>query len=326
MRRRPIDPWDRTAGGLYVPGRPSLPTRRYLQRMGAAKDCCNVTPPPGCWAVAFSGIANDTCTYCSGYNKTWYVRPANPMVSPYTWTCDLVAACVACGAMSLTLVISDDTITVSLGGATWTKSITSASAAFLTSHTLSFASGSNGCDCTGSSCTITPGYDANGNCPCPYGCATYPCNEPYLFFTGTTPPRIAVSIGDVGDNSCSLCDAYANTTYVLSDAGNCKWALLGVNNSAGCGGVLGSPLLGMEASVGAYSNPPHCSVGDAEWEFHTAVYRGSWTGLYVYPLVKYYGCTPDLPVDGTAVSVTLHKYNDGSGYCDFPDTITLFAP
>jgi hypothetical protein len=68
-RRAPIDPrWDRTPGGLFVPRRPAFPTRRFIQKLGTAKDCCT---PPGC-TYCEDGTTADllvsiACTYNMGY-------------------------------------------------------------------------------------------------------------------------------------------------------------------------------------------------------------------------------------------------------------------
>ncbi len=32
--------WDRTPGGLAIPRRPGLPTKRFIQKLGMTKDCC----------------------------------------------------------------------------------------------------------------------------------------------------------------------------------------------------------------------------------------------------------------------------------------------
>lgn len=55
MRKpRRDDRWDRTLGGLIVPRRVGLPTRRFIQKWGTAKCCCNVVLVP-----------DDTCPICA---------------------------------------------------------------------------------------------------------------------------------------------------------------------------------------------------------------------------------------------------------------------
>ena len=39
--------WDRTDGGLLIPRRPVVPTRRFVQKMGSAHECCG-SPCAGC--------------------------------------------------------------------------------------------------------------------------------------------------------------------------------------------------------------------------------------------------------------------------------------
>ena len=57
-RRRlvPDDPWERTTGGLVVPRRPTLPTRRHIQQHGTAKECCVPICGPCYEGAEFAGI------------------------------------------------------------------------------------------------------------------------------------------------------------------------------------------------------------------------------------------------------------------------------
>jgi hypothetical protein len=47
--------WDRTPGGVIVPRRPTLPTRRFIQKWGTAKCCCG---------------GGGFCNYCTGFSET----------------------------------------------------------------------------------------------------------------------------------------------------------------------------------------------------------------------------------------------------------------
>jgi hypothetical protein len=53
-KRRAVrdDRWDRTPGGLIVPRRPTLPTRRFIQKWGPAKCCCT------------DATGGDDCVFC----------------------------------------------------------------------------------------------------------------------------------------------------------------------------------------------------------------------------------------------------------------------
>lgn len=70
--------WDRTPGGLIVPRRPTLPTRRFIQKWGQVQDCCSA---PGCepiWdgsrpasiSVSIEGVTNGTCVGCDAHNTS----------------------------------------------------------------------------------------------------------------------------------------------------------------------------------------------------------------------------------------------------------------
>lgn len=115
--RRPVldDRWQRTPGNLLVPRRPMLPTRRYIQKMGAAKECCEVlacVDPPytgtipaqlqvdiegttagecdaescaaldGTYVVPYSGTANfGPCGSGASVTVSWYLNlPEYPLI------------------------------------------------------------------------------------------------------------------------------------------------------------------------------------------------------------------------------------------------------
>lgn len=77
-RKRPPDGlWDRTPGGLIVP-RPTLPTRRFIQKMGSGHDCCLSSVWP-------------SCTFCNHHDDTvslFLDVVATVTYSTYTWTLD----------------------------------------------------------------------------------------------------------------------------------------------------------------------------------------------------------------------------------------------
>jgi hypothetical protein len=76
------DRWDRTPGGLFVPRRPTLPTRRFVMgKWGGIKCCCGgAVACPACVgsvasaniSASVSGLANGgSCTGCGDGNGTW---------------------------------------------------------------------------------------------------------------------------------------------------------------------------------------------------------------------------------------------------------------
>lgn len=80
-RRGLADPrWERTPGGLYLPRRPTLPTRRFIQKMGAAEDCCGGTFGP--------------CVACDGNYAplTLIAVVSGAPESPLNGTFELIAA------------------------------------------------------------------------------------------------------------------------------------------------------------------------------------------------------------------------------------------
>lgn len=71
------DLWDRKPGGLIVP-RPTLPTRRFIGKLGMAKDCCLSSA----WPV---------CIFCNHHDDTislFLDLVATVKYSSYTWTLD----------------------------------------------------------------------------------------------------------------------------------------------------------------------------------------------------------------------------------------------
>jgi len=72
------DRWERTGGGLFVPRRPTLPTRRYVVgKLGGIKCCCEpeecqvfTGTPPDAVSVTTSGATDGDCV-CTGINDTY---------------------------------------------------------------------------------------------------------------------------------------------------------------------------------------------------------------------------------------------------------------
>jgi hypothetical protein len=69
------DLWDRTPGGVIVPRRPTLPTRRFIGKLGMAVDCCEEECEisqvcmyglywPGTLHATVSGVGNALCETC----------------------------------------------------------------------------------------------------------------------------------------------------------------------------------------------------------------------------------------------------------------------
>jgi hypothetical protein len=93
---RPDERWERTDGGLIVPRRPTLPTRRYIQKWGQVPCCCDVEEAcnpcgegtvdpgdfPGVWAT-FNLVDNAFCTSCNEFNDSYWL----PMVDIGPWDC-----------------------------------------------------------------------------------------------------------------------------------------------------------------------------------------------------------------------------------------------
>ena len=78
-RRQQLDDrWERTSGGgLFVPRRPALPTRRYaVGPLGGIKCCC-VDAPCEIWSItrpdsvlcSITGMADDNCNTCENFNR-----------------------------------------------------------------------------------------------------------------------------------------------------------------------------------------------------------------------------------------------------------------
>ena len=80
------DRWERTGAGLFVPRRPTLPTRRFVVgKLGGIKCCC--ANPLGCdysngpfvgtaptsILLDVSGVVNDVCEKCAWMNGSWEI-------------------------------------------------------------------------------------------------------------------------------------------------------------------------------------------------------------------------------------------------------------
>lgn len=97
MRRPAVDDrWDR-ACNLIIPRRPTLPTRRYLQKMGAAPDCCSQGGPAICcdglyntWIVDIpsDGWTDVACDFCDQVQASapWAVDYYTFLLGNYHWT------------------------------------------------------------------------------------------------------------------------------------------------------------------------------------------------------------------------------------------------
>lgn len=222
----PFDRWARSESGLHLPSRfvPGVAKRmHHVEKNGTAQCCCEQPCAiPECWAVAVSGFSDDSCENCSVLNKTWYLQRVEETT---VWSCTVPDACTECGDKTISLSISedDDEITVTFNGVTWTKSVTITEDSYCESHDLSYVSNSGDCDHDESDVTITPGYNANGICPCPIGCGDA-CQEGTLFLAGTTPQTLNVDFYGTTDDWCSVCENY-DGTYVLeqSPSSACEW-------------------------------------------------------------------------------------------------------
>jgi hypothetical protein len=98
--------WDRTPGGVIVPRRPTLPTRRFIQKWGTVQDCCGEeTCDPcavgranhgatystnGIWATF--ALTDGSCSDCNEFNDSYFL----PFVEVGSFTCGgYTYACVA---------------------------------------------------------------------------------------------------------------------------------------------------------------------------------------------------------------------------------------
>ena len=65
------DRWERTHGGLFLPKRPTLPTRRFLTPLGTFQDCCTATLPVTCCACNSMPDSDITVSLDSAIEFSW---------------------------------------------------------------------------------------------------------------------------------------------------------------------------------------------------------------------------------------------------------------
>lgn len=80
MRKpRRDDLWDRTPGGLIVPRRVGLPTRRYIGKLGMVVDCCEEGicshlsfAPPRTLLIELPAMSSSWCPNCATFGGQTY--------------------------------------------------------------------------------------------------------------------------------------------------------------------------------------------------------------------------------------------------------------
>jgi hypothetical protein len=315
--------WHRNHNGLFLPtkeiqypwSKERYPSNRYLP---SRRCCCGgECSKPTCWSVTFTGISNDTCTGCTVFNKTWYVSYDSVSSS---WKCILGAHCSTCGEKTIELTIDDSNITLTFDGITWQKETPStAAAAYCDPHDLSYVSGSGDCNYSNATCSISPGANEFGICPCPLGCAYHECDEGQVFYEGTTPEYASVDL-TVANNSCNLCDQYSGT-YTISGGGllngNCVW-ILTISDFHPCY-VYGSFRIAISVG-GPSANAFNCvNIGDIWAMVSIFVYSS-----FDYTQGLYCGVITDNgPINGLGLTVDVNKYGSSATQCTYPDTLTI---
>lgn len=196
--------WYRTPGGLIVPRRPTLPTRRFIQKWGTAKCCCDVVAcPECCWAVTLSGLD------CSALNKTWRVKYANQF-GLCVFNCTLPVSCTGCAdSVIVSLTIDENGFTVSCDGNSWTLDELPPSDCTPHEYTLVGDVGT---------CVISPvGLDEGQDCGCGCSeecviCQNEPFGQPSVYLPGTV---------------CGIWTAgtYAGFSVLSFGTTNCSWRL-----------------------------------------------------------------------------------------------------
>lgn len=307
--------WARSNGGLWLPSVYDSPNQ-----MGFV--CCEIgCDPPGCWSFGVSGFSDDTCSDCEVFNRTWYLAYQGTVGTTSTWACTISEYCSDCGEQTVTLTISDTTISLSCNGVTWSKTITSAAEAQCTSHTLTYQSNSGGCTYDESDVTITPGYNAQGLCPCPTYCPGQACSEGQTFYAGTTPKYLPITVSGITNLNpdCTHCPDLDGTYIVPQGASACAWesvfAITPPCSNANC------DHLEIKAGIAKFANPPYCTPGDIQ----VLVYFTLKCKTIDIRLAVYKQCIgpDDSPIDGTTMSITANLFGLGNGYCTFPPTITV---
>jgi len=257
--------WDRSPGGVIVPRRVTLPTRRHIGWLGTAKDCCGEVIPPSCncYSITISGLSNGTCTKCSALNKAWLVQ----LTDTNTWSCTLSSICGLCGDESLILTYDPDTNTweASCVGVVW-----SAEGSECGTLTLAYVSSTGYCNGDASSVSIAPYTGAN---PCSCSCAVtcYACESKVAGF-------LEVTIDGLVDDGCSGCNE-ANGTYLL------EWNACGTNIcNCPTGSFVDSSNGGrwtVTSAVDFCNNWPVCGFNDLRVTFNVV-----WTGTVWYAILQ----------------------------------------
>lgn len=88
--------WDRTPGGVIVPRRVGLPTRRFIGKLGMVVDCCETSvqcsdcPYPEEFILTIAGFTANPA--CSALNDTWTVPHIGTQCD---WELDIPGECDA---------------------------------------------------------------------------------------------------------------------------------------------------------------------------------------------------------------------------------------
>lgn len=301
--------WARSNGGLWLP--------RLYHSPNEMGFCCCATgcDPPGCWSFGVSGFSDDACSDCEFFNRTWYLAYKGTVGSTSTWSCTISEYCSDCGDQTIALSISDTTITLTCLGVTWSKTITSAAEAYCTSHVLAYQSNSGGCAFDEADVTITPGYNAQGLCPCPTYCPGSPCESGNVFAAGTTPKYTSVSISGVTNRNCTNCAA-VDGSYILTQTTACHWHYAGPPKV--CGGSYGDWLY-VDLDINSYVNNPYCDSGDIQVLVEFSLY---WYGLFL--TARYVECIEEAakPIDGTALALSPTLIS-AAEHCYWPSSVTV---
>lgn len=316
------------ASGLLLPSMTGLAGMAGAMGMGALAgvgwygppDCADSCCPPcpcsvQCWQVAVSGVVNDSCVDCDDYNKTWYLR--RPILEIEQWQCSIIEGqCSPCGDSVLTLTRDENYLmTLNFLGSVWTKTARNCNQ----SLAMDFVSSGSDCDFSAASITITPGTDANGLCPC--SSCGQPCGSPgTIWYEGTEPSVIPVTVDGVTNGTCSSCDFF-NQTYNLAQSlsSPCGFGVV-ISLAGGCSYF---PPYRTVLAVGLALNVSNIGCGENEVGASLQFVLGGSDPDIIF--AKYEGCSTSKPVDGTNMGIVLtRKYGflyDNA--CDWPGTITI---
>ena len=214
-RRQRIDErWERTPGGLLVPSRPTLPTRRFIQKWGQAVCCCDVAPPQClCMSVIIDGVANGTCAECDAINRDTDHAWRLAHVSENHWSCTVDEFCGVCGDTTIALNYDPDTgiWTATAAGITW-QAEGNDCGSLGAGLELIFVEDDGVCDGSGSTATIALHTITEAQ-PCECGCVVT-CPQ---CVNNNAAPLVEVVISGVADSAyCSTgCDE-VNGTHTLT--------------------------------------------------------------------------------------------------------------